>query len=62
MWRELGGTACRTVARACGLAAILTTALCAGALAAGKVVTVGTPLSNSPPSVAASSGGDALIA
>ncbi|MGZ4177738.1 MAG: hypothetical protein ACXVRW_09600 [Solirubrobacteraceae bacterium] len=62
MWRELGRTACRTLARTCGLAAIATVALCASALAAGKVVTVGSPLSSQPPSVAVDSSGDALIA
>jgi hypothetical protein len=62
MWREFGRTAGRSVARVCGLAAILTAALCGGALAAGKVVTVGSPLSNQPPSIAVDSTGTALIA
>jgi hypothetical protein len=62
MWREFGRPACRRVARACGLAAILAMALCGGALAAGKVVTVGSPLSNQPPSIAVSSSGTALVA
>ncbi len=62
MWRELGRTVCGTVARACGLAAVVAMALCASALGAGKVVTVGSPLTNDPPSVAVSSSGDALIA
>ncbi|HEY2321064.1 MAG TPA: hypothetical protein VGH67_22340 [Solirubrobacteraceae bacterium] len=53
---------CGTLARAGALAAIVTAALCASALAAGKVVTVGSPLTNDPPSVAVNSNGDALIA
>jgi hypothetical protein len=62
MWRALGRTAARTAARASGLAALSTLALCAGALAAGKVVTVGSPLTNQPPSIAVDSSGNALVA
>jgi hypothetical protein len=62
MWRELGRTVGGTMARACGLAAVVAMALCASALGAGKVVTVGSPLTNNPPSIAVSSTGDALIA
>ncbi len=62
MWGEFDRTAGRSVARACGLAAILSMALCSGALAAGKVVTVGSPLSNQPSSIAVDSSGTALIA
>ena len=62
MWGELGRRARRTLVRTCGLATIATVALCGNALAAGKVVTAGSPLSNQPPSVAVDSTGDALIA
>ncbi|MGH2868705.1 MAG: hypothetical protein ACRDNK_14220 [Solirubrobacteraceae bacterium] len=46
----------------CGLAGIVALVLSASALAAGNVVTVGSPLSNDPPSVAVDSSGNALIA
>jgi len=62
MWGELGRTVRGTMARACGLAAVMAMALCTSALAAGKVVTAGSPLTNNPPSVAVSSSGDALVA
>ena len=62
MWRALSRTAARTAARASGLAALSALALCAGALAAGKVVTVGSPLTNQPPSIAVDSSGNALVA
>jgi hypothetical protein len=63
MWREFGRTA--VWRRACflsGLTAMAALTLCASALAAGKVVTTGSPLTNQPPSVAVASSGDALIA
>ncbi len=63
MWRELGRTAVSRRARLTyGLAAIATLALCTSAMAAGKVVTVGTPFSSGPPSVAVDSSGNALVA
>jgi hypothetical protein len=63
MRREPRHTAAvRRVGLICGLATILAVALGTSALAAGKVVTVGAPLTNNPPSVAVSSTGDALIA
>lgn len=63
MWRELGRTTVmRRVCLICGLTAIAALALCASALAAGKTVTAGSPLTNNPPSVAVASNGDALIA
>jgi hypothetical protein len=63
MGREPRHTAAaRRVGLICGLATILAMALGTSALAAGKVVTVGAPLTNNPPSVAVSSTGDALIA
>ena len=63
MGRELGRTnVLRRACLTCGLAAIVALVLCTSAMAAGKVVTVGSPLTNNPPSVAVSSTGDALIA
>lgn len=63
MGRELGHRAAvRRACLICGLTVIAALALCASALAAGKVVTAGSPLTNNPPSVAVSSTGDALIA
>jgi hypothetical protein len=63
MWREFGRTAVsRRAWLTCGLVSIIALALCTSALAAGKVVTVGSPLTDNPPSVAVSSTGDALIA
>ena len=62
MWREFGRTSWRMMVRACGLSVMGAAVLCAGALAAGKVVTAGSPLSDQPPSVAVASNGDALIA
>jgi hypothetical protein len=63
MWRELGRTAvARRTCLMCGVATVVALALSASALAAGKVVTAGSPLTNQPPSVAVSSSGDALIA
>lgn len=63
MWRGLGRTAvARRACLTCGLAIIVALALCASALAAGNAVSVGSPLTNNPPSVAVSSSGDALIA
>lgn len=63
MRHELGSR--RALARTALLGA-LTTALAlgvaSGALAAGKVVTVGSPLSSEPPSVVVATSGDALIA
>ena len=50
MWRELGRTTVmRRVCLICGLTAIAALALCASALAAGKTVTAGSPLTNNPP-------------
>jgi hypothetical protein len=63
MWREFGRVA--ALRRTCltgGLAVAIALALASSALAAGKVVTVASPLTNNPPSVAVSSNGDALIA
>jgi hypothetical protein len=63
MWREFGRTV--VLRRACllsGLTAIAALALCVSALAAGKTVTAGSPLTNNPPSVAVASNGDAVIA
>jgi hypothetical protein len=63
MWRGIGRAA--VMQRAClsgALAAMAALALCTSALAAGKVVTAGSPLTDNPPSVAVSSSGDALIA
>ncbi len=48
--------------RACAAAAIATVVMCAAAQAASTPVTVGTPLSNQPPSAAVDSSGNALIA
>jgi hypothetical protein len=63
MLREFGCR--RALARAALVAALavgVSLAATSGALAAGKVVTAGSPLTNNPPSVAVSSTGDALIA
>lgn len=63
MWREFGRAAVvRRALLICGLAAIASVVLCASALAAGKVVTAGSPLTDDPSSVAVSNTGDALIA
>jgi hypothetical protein len=63
MSREFG---CRRAVARAALVGVLTAGLAlavtSGALAAGKVVTAGSPLTNNPPSVAVSSTGDALIA
>src|SRR5947209_2188240 len=63
MWRALGrGSAWRRMALSCAVAGLSALALCASAMAAGKVVTVGSPLSSDSPSVAVDSTGAALIA
>lgn len=63
MLREFGcRRAAARAARVCALVAGLALTVTPGAFAAGKVVTVGSPLSSEPPSVAVASTGDALIA
>lgn len=65
MWRELRGATVRGRAvRMCGLAVVLTLALSASALAAGKAVNIATPFDIQPPgpSVAVDSAGNAIIA
>lgn len=63
MWRKRQAkSACARTLVVGAVTGALALATAAGALGAGKVVTVGTPLSNQPPSIAVAGDGSALIA